>query len=239
MGMNHHRLSNPDACRGRTTPRLIVGLSIMAAGALLTLENLGLVESRHIFQYWPALLVVIGVSRALQPRSGGWRGEGLLWVSAGVLLLLGAFGILHVRFRDLWPLLLLAIGGNIAWRALRPARRDPLGGSDSTIEAVAFLGGVGRKSASQDFRGGDLMAVLGGCEIDLRDARITNGEVVLEASAFLGGIEIRVPEDWLVVTRGWPLLGGFEDSTKRPKEDTGQRLVVTGFAILGGVEVKN
>jgi hypothetical protein len=54
----------------------------------------------------------------------------------------------------------------------------------------------------------------------------------------MGGVEVRVPEDWTVETRGMAVLGGFEDKTRRPLDDR-RKLVVTGLAVLGGVEVKN
>ena len=37
------------------------------------------------------------------------------------------------------------------------------------------MGGVSRRSNSQAFRGADLTAVMGGCEIDLRQASIAPG----------------------------------------------------------------
>ena len=83
------------------------------------------------------------------------------------------------------------------------------------------------------------MAVIGGCEIDLRHASIAEGrEAVIDAFALWGGIEIKVPEDWEVVNRGSAFLGGFENKT-RPLPGAAKRLVVTGTAIMGGVEVKN
>jgi hypothetical protein len=57
--------------------------------------------------------------------------------------------------------------------------------------------------------------------------------------AMWGGIEIRVPDDWTVVSRVTPVLGGFDDKT-RPSPGAGaHRLVIRGFAIMGGIEVKN
>jgi predicted membrane protein len=184
--------------------------------------------------------MAVGLAQALHPpRRSGWRGEGLLWLGAGSLLLLRTLGVIEVSLWKLWPILPLVVGARIVWKTVRPAARAGTAESGSIIQATVVLGGVSRNSSSQSFEGGEVTAVLGGCEIDLRQARIASGEAVLEVSAFLGGIEVRVPEDWTVVTRGMPLLGGFEDATHPPSQDTGQRLVVSGFAILGGVEVKN
>jgi predicted membrane protein len=107
------------------------------------------------------------------------------------------------------------------------------------LSATAVLGGVKRLNNSQDFRGGDATAIMGGCEIDLRAASITvPHEPVLEVFAMWGGIQIRVPPDWTVVSRVDPILGGFEDKTAQPKDES-KRFVVRGTVVMGGVEVKN
>ena len=42
-----------------------------------------------------------------------------------------------------------------------------------------------------------------------------------------------------MVGRVVPLLGGYEDKTRPPKGAAAHTLVVRGFAIMGGIEVKN
>jgi hypothetical protein len=110
---------------------------------------------------------------------------------------------------------------------------------DSTVSAIAVLGGVVRKCNSKDFQGGELTAIMGGCEIDLREADIQREEAVINTFAWWGGIEIKVPEDWTVISSGFPLMGGFADTTRAPQEGPKKRLVIKGFAIMGGVEIKN
>ena len=56
---------------------------------------------------------------------------------------------------------------------------------------------------------------MGGCEIDLRHASMPEGRAaVLDTFAFWGGIEIRVPEDWEVVSQGIAVLGGFVNNAR-------------------------
>ena len=96
-----------------------------------------------------------------------------------------------------------------------------------------------KQVSSQEFTGGEASAIMGGISLDLRQAKIKNDEAVLDVFAFWGGVEIRVPEDWHVVVQAVPLLGGFEDKTFHPKSGTNKRLVIKGYAIMGGAEVKN
>lgn len=106
------------------------------------------------------------------------------------------------------------------------------------MRVVAVLSGVSERNGSRAFRRADLMAVMGGCEIDLRGATI-HGEAVIDLFAMWGGIEIRVPDDWTVVNQVVPLMAGAENNTRPPRVHAGHTLRVRGMAIMGGVEIKN
>jgi predicted membrane protein len=111
--------------------------------------------------------------------------------------------------------------------------------SNSVLSAMAILGNVERRNNSQDFRGGSATAVMGRCEIDLRAAAISGtNEPVLEVFAMWGGIEIRVPSDWTVVSHVDPIMGGYEDHTQPPKQES-KRFLLRGTVIMGGIEVTN
>ena len=225
--------------RARLTPQLLLGLLIIGAGILFTLENLGWLEAHDYARYWPLGLVAIGLLKLWQSRDGmGGAFGGFIFTLAGMWLLLEQTAVIRISFRDMWPLLLVFFGVYLVWQGVNGRRRTLSGDSNSSINAVAILGGVVRGNNSRSFRGGDLTAIMGGCEIDLRQAAI-NGDAVLEVFALWGGIEIRVPEDWTVSTRVGALLGGVEDKTRPPQGATAHRLTLRGFAIMGGVEVKN
>lgn len=111
------------------------------------------------------------------------------------------------------------------------------------IRLVAIFGGGRRQVDSQQFRGGQVTAVFGGYQVDLRSAAVADGQpALIEANAVFGGIEIIVPRTWTVEARGAGVFGGFSDETRPPlpQEVTRQqRLIVTGAGVFGGVVVKN
>jgi predicted membrane protein len=108
----------------------------------------------------------------------------------------------------------------------------------SDFKEVAVMGGVQRKNVTSDFRGGEATAVMGGIDIDLRDAVMERPEAVLDISTVMGGIKIRVPETWTVVSRVNTIMGGFKDETRRPREEE-HRLIVKGTLVMGGMKVSN
>jgi predicted membrane protein len=223
----------PSASDFRVTPRLVVGLMVMLAGLVLALDSLGLVDGHAVFRFWPLALIAVGVVKAMSPVRQG--SAGLVWIVAGVAFLLVTLG--RMSFGGVWAVLLFAVGANIAWKALRPVGvpKDV----SSALDIVQFMGGTKTQVTSQDFKGGQATAVMGGCEIDLRHASMPEGHAALiDTFAFWGGVEIKVPDDWEVVSQGNAVLGGFVNNA-RSQPGARRRLVVTGLAIMGGVEVKN
>jgi len=219
------------------TPQLMMGLLIIIVGVVFTLDNLGIEGTERFIRYWPVGLIAIGMVKLWQSRGGAFGG--LVFVTAGTWLLLESLRIVHVHFWEMWPLLLVLFGASMVWQGLHGGRRHTTASeTNDTLSALAVLSGVNRGNNSRAFKGGDLTAVMGGCEIDLRQAAI-EGEAVFDVFAMWGGIEIRVPENWTVVGRVTPLLGGFDDKTRPPQQVSTQRLIIRGFVIMGGVEVKN
>jgi hypothetical protein len=218
---------------------LILGLVIVTVGVLLTLDTLDIVEAEHTLRFWPAGVIALGLAKLWQ----GWRNEsgligGSILTGIGFWLLFDELDLIAASFWQLWPVVLVVLGGIIVWRSLHappPAPND----NNSVLSAVAVLSGVARGNNSTAFRGGDLTAIMGGCEIDLRKAQI-NGEAVMDVFALWGGIEIRVPEDWTVISQVTPFMGGFDDKTRPASQGASlHRLIVRGFIMMAGVEVKN
>jgi predicted membrane protein len=224
--------------------RLIIGLMLVALGVLWTLDNLGLANAGRILEWWPVLVLAVGVMKLTGFGMERQTGFGAFLTIAGTLLLLGQLNYVHVGFGILWPLLIIFMGSRVVWRALRGSNdRGPAGGAADTgdyVRSFAVMSGLARANQSQAFRGGELTAVMGGIQLDLTGARPADGRAVLDVFAMWGGIEIRVPQDWRVEIEATPIMGGIESTALMPPgvEPAGT-LVVRGFVMMGGVEVKN
>jgi hypothetical protein len=104
----------------------------------------------------------------------------------------------------------------------------------------AIIGGREWRSDGTPFRGGNVVATFGGCEVDLSETSLADAEVVIEATAMFGAIKIIVPTGWRIVTKGSQFVGGYANKTRPPQSSipgSAPRLVVKGFALFGGVEV--
>ena len=79
--------------------------------------------------------------------------------------------------------------------------------------------------------------LLGGGELDLRDARFAEREVSIHVVAILGGCEITVPEDATVNVNGVGIMGAFEHSAQGSGSPGGPVINISGVAFMGGVDV--
>ncbi|MEM8514029.1 putative membrane protein [Massilia sp. MP_M2] len=231
------------------TGQVVLGVLVIGMGLLFLLDNLGLVDMHRAFSFWPMLFVIVGTVKLCDTRSQGGTLLGAALVGVGILMMLDRLDIIDFSVRTLWPLILIGLGGMLVAKALRSrgmtdgsAASKGAGmldntGSGDVVDITAILGGYERRVATQDFRGGEITAVMGGCELDMRGASI-RGEAVINVFAFWGGVTIKCPPDWTVILLGTPILGGFEEKTVVPP-DGSKRLIIRGYAIMGGVEIRN
>jgi predicted membrane protein len=235
---------------------LIAGAILAVIGVLLLLQNLGILIVDDLWEYWPVLLIVFGASRAVMSLGLGGKIWGGAIAFAGGLLLLHNLDIIRVdMWHFFWPVMLIGIGVAMLARNLERSsfwHRGTFEGTSPASGAApsaanwaspwAFFSGVKRRIESQDFEGCEALAVFGGAMLDLREANTKKDEIVIEANALCGGIDIRVPETWNVSVRGTAIFGGYEDKTKNiPSTEAARRplLIVTGFVVFGGVTIKH
>jgi predicted membrane protein len=225
-----------------TSSQVVLGVLAIGLGILFFLDNLDIINFRHALPFWPLVLFVVGVVKICDSGSRNGVLVGSALAGAGVLMLLSRLGFFYISWRALWPLALVGLGAAIL---LRPSGRRQATvnlAKDSTaqdeyLDVTAILGGFQRRVTTRNLRGGEITAIMGGCELDMREASI-DGEAVIHIFAVMGGITIKCPIDWTVVLEGTPVLGGFDEKTV-PAPDKRKRLVIRGYAIMGGVEIRN
>lgn len=227
----------------RAFGQVVIGLLVVAMGVLFLLDNLGYVGFRHALSFWPIAFMVAGAGMMVSQEERNGHVTGLILIVVGLLLLLKHMGLVDISWNMVWPVLLIVVGGLILFRTMGGGRVVHAGvvktggARDDTLDVTAILGGVQRRVETADFRGGEVTALLGGCDLDLRACSIVK-EAVLNVFTVCGGVAIKVPLDWTVVLDGVPVAGGFTQKTV-PAPDVGKRLVITGYAFMGGVEVSN
>jgi hypothetical protein len=97
---------------GRRVSRLIAGALLLLLGGLFVLQNFGLVRAGDLGDYWPLLLVWVGLTRMLAPNRGRYFASGLLIFLLGAFFQLDRLDVIRFPVRQFWPFVL--IGGGLA-----------------------------------------------------------------------------------------------------------------------------
>jgi predicted membrane protein len=214
---------------------ILAGLVVIAFGLALLADNVGWFGAHWLLaQVWPIGLVALGIAFLLQRGHGFW---GIALVIAGACAYARQQHWTYVSFWAVFgPLLIVLAGGSIIWRALHRPR--PAIVSDGYVRSFAVLSGNEWRPTTP-FEGGDLNATLGGVKLDLTGATMAGDTATIEVFALMGGIEIIVPRDWTVTTKVATFMGGCTEKRHPSGLPPSKHLVVQGFAMMGGVEIKD
>jgi class 3 adenylate cyclase len=105
---------------------------------------------------------------------------------------------------------------------------------------IAVMSGHDTKGRWRIGRKTNAVAVMGSCDLDLRQAQIESSEVTISALAFWGGVKITVPEGFDVELRGLSVMGGRTLRLKDvPRIPGSPVIVVKGYSVMGGIEVRS
>jgi predicted membrane protein len=227
---------------------LLIGIAALLKAALVPLPN-------WLFT-WPMLLIVIGFFVGIRH---GFRG--LSWLI--MILIGGAFLADHIypdfeMRRYTWPAVLIVMG---LFFIFRPRRRwqcdpdekkkfvsdmpaDPLINPEQTyskedfVNATSVFGGTKKIIISKNFKGGDILSIFGGTELDLSKADI-NGTAILELINIFGGTKLILPSNWTVKSEAAVIFGSIEDKRSVTADGTEKILLLKGTVMFGGVDIKN
>jgi len=202
---------------------------------------------------WQMLLIAFGAFIGLRHnfRGGAWL---VLILVGGVFLLREIFP--EFAFRQIWPVVLIVLGLFII---LRPRRRWKWDGTKKTegasdsffsedidyskedfVDSTSIFGGAKKIVISKNFKGGDLVNIFGGTELDLSQADFT-GVAVIELTTIFGGTKLLVPSNWSVKSEAVTIFGGIEDKRRMQTvtEAPEKTLLIRGTVIFGGIDIKS
>lgn len=102
---------------------------------------------------------------------------------------------------------------------------------------IAVLGGYRRAGRWSPARKNYAIAVMGGAELDFREAVMGPGITEVQVFTMWGGVEIIVPPGMNVESHGIGIMGGFEHAPDRMPDPNAPTLRITGLAVMGGVDI--
>jgi hypothetical protein len=103
---------------------------------------------------------------------------------------------------------------------------------------VAIMGGSHRRGRFRAVGSINAVAIMGGDEIDLRDAEIEGGELTLNLIAVMGGADVYVPDSVELDVGGFSLMGGHEEVGRELRPRPGAPVVrIRVYNLMGGATI--
>ena len=243
--------------------RALGGLIVVGVGVVLLLKQMNTVIFPYWLFTWPFFLIVLGFYLGVRRQFRGWGGWVILMLVGGAFLVRDYFPQYEIS-DYIWPIGIIIVGlflmlrpkRSIDWEKMHDKHRErhwkkwenwekwenygsSASNGDDFIDSTSIFGGAHKVVVSKNFKGGDIVNIFGGCEINLTQADFT-GKVTLDIVQIFGGANIIVPTDWKVVISSSSIFGQVDD--KRPtsliKENPDKTLVIEGTSIFAGISIQ-
>lgn len=224
----------------KNNSRFLFGVLVVVIGITLLFEQAGIfpIFSKYIWfsvsRFWPLILIFLGAKLLISKNDI----PGIILLLVGVAFLSSTLFSWNF-FSVLWPVVIIAIGISILFRNETQGKPNVTTSSTDKnylSESVVFWG-VDRKVKSKEFKGGEFNVAFGGLELDLREAKIAKGGAKIHINCAFGGVEVFVPKDCRIKTKGTGILGGWNPEVK-DRGISEPVLEITGGVIFGGVDIK-
>ena len=214
-----------------------LGIFLVSLGAYFLLRNFGWIPAflPGYLLSWEMVFILIGIFMLVARKM-----KGVIFLVIGVVFILPDifYWSPYFRARDLWPVILIAVGISIFLKRRYQCKKRNIDGNDADfLEDTSIFGGSEKFFASQNFQGGKVTSIFGGSEIDFSQAVLAE-EVTLDVFCFFGGNTFRVPNDWTVINESFVIFGGYADKRSSRDNDPKKVLRIKGSVVFGGMEVR-
>ena len=115
--------------------------------------------------------------------------------------------------------------------------------NNNKSEYCATFSGRDINLNDEEFTGATINAIFGGINLDLRNAKIKENQVIIDklnvlSSTEIEGVDIYVPENIKVKVNSTSIFGGVSDKKQHSIDDKAKTIYINASCIFGGVEIK-
>ncbi|HRN70895.1 MAG TPA: hypothetical protein PLS49_06985 [Candidatus Woesebacteria bacterium] len=159
----------------------------------------------------------------------------------GTLIVLLGISILFDLnlFRLLLPLILIWVGVQVIMGKDNGNPNEQIEVQEHHIKRIVVFSSINQKVVGDNFQGGEVITVFGGGEVDFSQVKTKEKEIKIDLVAICGGLEITVPDHWIINSEGVGVLGGFDNKANGSQVKKTVEVTIKGVAILGGVQIRN
>lgn len=226
----------------------LTGVFLLIIGGTLLAYRAGLPLPWWLFT-WQTFLIALGVYNGFKHdfKNPSWF----------ILIIIGSIFLLDDVFEKtslkpfVWPIILIGVGVFLLVKKNRsdnwydelsgekPNDEGMLKTNSNKLESVAIFSGNKKRILSKSFRGGEIVNIMGGTDVDLTIADFEN-RIKIECVNIMGGTKLRIPAHWDIESEVLSIFGGVDDKRllNESTEVNRKTIVLTGVNIFGGIEIK-
>lgn len=251
---------NRRAARRGGAGSVLAGLVLLIVGGALLMRQLDPTLPKWLFS-WPMIVIAAGVfiGAASRFRDFGW----LIICAVGFFFLADDIWPDFDISKFIWPAVIIIVGLALIFRKSWGGHTDFVWkvqnkrtstedipytehftsskkeGKEDMLDVAAVFGSVKKNLFTKTFKGGEMVSVFGGVEVDLSQSDF-EGKVKIESVQIFGGATLIVPPTWQVRSEAVAIFGGIEDKRKHIVTETPEKiLILEGFVMFGGIEIKS
>jgi len=225
---------------------ILWGLVLIIIGLILGGNALGITNIDIFFDGWWTLFIIIPCFIGLFNENE--KTGNIIGLLIGIALLLAYRDLLDFRIfvKLLVPLILVILGISLIFKdAIQGKVKNEIKKEiqkinekkKQTDEYFSTFSGQDIRFDGEVFKGTELTAVFGGMKCDLTKA-IIEEDVVINATAVFGGIDILVPSNVKVKIKSSSIFGGVSDKKVHSEEQDAKIIYVNAICLFGGVDIK-
>ncbi len=225
---------------------IVWGIAIIALGIIFGANALGLFTLNVFFDGWWTLFIIIPSIISLFTDKEKF--SSLAFLATGIILLLAAQNVFsyEVAWKTILAVFLIMIGLSIIFKTIFHSNNDKevdkkiheLKNDKVMDSQTAIFSGNERIYNDEAFTGSNIVAVFGGVELNLKNAKFTK-DTVIKAFCLFGGIDIIVPDDVQVKIRSGFIFGGFSDERKDISAKSKHTIYIDAAGGFGGININD
>ena len=228
----------------KNSKNITLGIILIIIGVILGGNALNLFDINLFFKgWWTLFLIIPSIVGLLSDKENDKKANAIVLI-VGILLLLACQNIINfeIVWKLLLPIIIIIIGLSLIFK--NTFNKDISKKIEKLNKKTKSDEGYFSTFSSQDvklddeeFNGTTLNAVFGGITLDLRKSKIKE-DVVINASAIFGGIDIFLPEDVIVKVKSNSIFGGVSNKKDTKNKKDSKTVYINANCVFGGVEIK-
>ena len=218
--------------------RMSLGILFITVGVISIIHKLNILPpllDSALFS-WQMLLIAFGIFSATNKSYT----IATIFIATGTLFLLPELFYIDLIYRELfWPFALVIVGVIFVFRNKKGLNSLNSNKDFNYIDHASMFGNNKLNFSSNNFKAGRITSLFGGNDIILTQCNMQENIVEIDFLTIFAGSKIYVPNNWKVQVDVVSIFGGFKDKRNTANVNNEKTLVIKGFTLFGGGEIKN